>query len=180
MSVLPPQVWPEERLQHHVWVDVREGGQVHAIDAPLPQPLEGMGVGQLLRDLCVWPDDAGVPHTLPLMTRHASRELCLANLLRVLQVSGDLSDEGRQILQRNLPELGEAMRWSDVGRREDFTQYMTTLARRGDVRPERARTAAEHAARDERATAIVSSLLVAQRTDEINQLAQAVGVRERA
>lgn len=175
-GVMPGDRWPAGDAEHHRWVDVAAGGLMKPIEPPIGFSLAGMAVAQILRDLPVWPDARGALHTLTVDTPEAARAVCLANVLRVLEAQGFLSIEGRKLLDANLPQLGEAMRLSHVGRDEGFTRYMTELARQGLLRPAGVMPA-QAAQKNERAVReVVERQVVQDRRDELNALASQLGV----
>jgi hypothetical protein len=80
----------QHRSDAHYWVRVHDGVVLPA-DSPVPVgSLNGVDVGGIYRDRCVWPDHHGKPSTLPIHTL-ASREMMhLGSLLQALVAKGDL------------------------------------------------------------------------------------------
>lgn len=64
VAAIEPHAVPKLATDYagHGWYEVREG----ALD-PIPAPISaiGMSMGQLLNQFAVWPDVAGVPHSVP-------------------------------------------------------------------------------------------------------------------
>ena len=133
-----------------------------------------MALRQIARDLCVWPDRSGRLFTLPSLTAAAAQEQAVANVMRALAALGHLSDDGLELACKNLPWLAGAL--AQNRRNEQYHRYLAAMAQLGQLRPEQASSAQDLAARDCAAGEVVRGLLVEERTGELADLAQALGM----
>lgn len=157
----------------HQWIDIDEGGRLHKISSPVAHPLEGMGLRQIVRELCVWPDRCGGLHTLPTVTPEAAQRGSLARLFSVLLWNRMISAEGFEVACKNIPLLRESV--AEVERRNpEYQRFLGAMAHAGWLRPEAAEPCETVAERDRLATQVCGSLVAEQRLREMAELEAAL------
>lgn len=135
----------------HQWFRLGEAGQIQPIEAP--GEARGLTLGQILTTLPVWPNAVGVLHSVPEINtvwrghQHRYRQL-LAQSTRDPELDRTLE----ATLQKD-PELSQL----HVGRVDrDYCAYLAALEDRGELQPDRPRSVAELAHRQEQARRLVS------------------------
>lgn len=155
----------------HAFLDVCDGSWSRAA---IECDTRGMAVAQVMRDLALWPDSHGTPHTLPILTEAARTAYWRhANLLADL--ADDVIDEGHYHAAK---KTDLALSEIECGRLDrDYAKFLAEMRRSGFLIAERAQTAEELIEREDIVRELTNRLVIAQREEELSELAHAVGVK---
>lgn len=128
----------------HRWVKVSHQGQAQEIEPPFNA--NGSAMGQLLTMHAVWPDDTGVPHTLPQMPARYREHYHRYHQLLAASTRDEALDACLEKTIAQDPQLRHM--W--IGRMDrDYCRYLAALEDRGLLTVDAPQTASGYAQRSQ-------------------------------